>query len=442
MPRRGSFERRLLLALVMFSLVPSLLLIGVGTYLLSEAVALHSSAAAWQSVAESGRGLLEAVDRVGDPRLASAAARHREELSASLLQSGRWEYLNQRALRIIPVVSLLLAGLLGWLAVRSARGIARELARPIRELVGWAGQVAREEPLPAAVPGDPRETGEFGVLRQAFRAMAGELETSRARALEAERTRTWITVARSVAHELKNALTPLRLAVRVLERQAEAAPASREPLEVVGEASERLEELARTFSQFGRLPEGPASEIDLPEQLDYLMRTHLPPAVSHRLLAPIDLPRVVGHHDALARVFANLLLNAAEAMGEGGGSVTVKLAKVGEMVEVRVLDSGPGIAAEPLERIWEPDFTTKSRGTGLGLALVRQTVQAHGGHVGARNRAEGGAEFRVQLPVSYRLSAISYQPGPGSEGGAESDVPPRRGNGWLPKADESETDSR
>jgi len=68
-------------------------------------------------------------------------------------------------------------------------------------------------------------------------------------------------------------------------------------------------------------------------------------------------------------------------------------------VEVRVLDTGPGIPPENLERIWEPDFSTKTRGTGLGLALVRQTVQAHGGRVAARNRAEGGAEFRVVLPL-------------------------------------------
>jgi signal transduction histidine kinase len=408
MPRRGSFERRLLVALVLFSLVPSLLLIGVGTYLLSEVVALHTSSAAWEGVAESGRVLLEAVEGSGDPRLAPPAARHREELSASLLQSGRFEYLNRRALRIIPVLSLLLAGLLGWLAVRSARGIARELSRPIRELTGWAGKVAREEPLPEAAPDDPRESGEFGVLRQAFRTMAGELAVSRARALEAERARTWMTVARSVAHELKNALTPVRLALRVLDRQTESLPAAREPLEVVGEASARLEELALTFSQFGRLPEGEASEIDLREQLDYLLRTHLPPGVSHRLKAPVDLPLVAGHHDALARAFANLLLNAADAMGEAGGTVTVKLAKVGEAVEVRVLDSGPGIAPENLERIWEPDFTTKSRGTGLGLAIVRQTVQAHGGRVGARNRPEGGAEFRVQLPIGRPSSAVGH----------------------------------
>ncbi len=422
MPRRGSFERRLLLALVLFSLIPSLLLIGAGTYLLSETVALHTSAAAWEGVAQSGRELLEAVEREGDPRLLAAAAHHREELSASLLQSGRFEYLNRRAVRVIQVVSLVLAGLLGWLAVRSARGIARELSRPIRELVGWSGRVAREEPLPEPSPGDSRESGEFAALRQAFRDMAGQLAVSRERALEAERARTWVTVARSVAHELKNALTPVQLALRVLERQTASVPAAREPLEVVGEASAQLEELALAFSQFGRLPEGRASEIDLREQFEYLLRTNLPPGIAHRLAAPSDLPRVVGHHDALGRAFANLLLNAADAMGEEGGTVAVELARVGELIEVRVLDEGSGVPAENLERIWEPDFTTKPRGTGLGLAIVKQTVHAHGGRVGARNRPEGGAEFRVQLPIGNGSSVVGRQssvpdgrPEPGAE---------------------------
>jgi signal transduction histidine kinase len=409
MPRRGSFERRLLVALVLFSLVPSLALLGTGTLLLSEAVELNTSPATWAGVRRSGLELLERAERSGDPGLAAAAARHREVLTASLQQSRRWEFLSGRALRVIPVVALLLAALLVGLAFRIARGIARELARPIRELVGWAGIIAREEPLPPGGDAEPAR-GEMAVLHDAFRAMAAELEASRTRALEAERTRAWITVARGVAHELKNSLAPLRLAVRALERQTRGLPSAREPLEVVASESERLEELARSFAQFGHLPEGPVSEIDLCEQLDYLLRTHLPPGVDYRLRAPVDLPRVQGHHDALARAFANLLLNAAEAMGDRGGTVTVKMTTVGDAVEVRVLDSGPGIAEEILDHLWDPGFTTKSRGTGLGLALVRQTVQAHGGGVWARNRPEGGAEFRVVVPVSYQLSAIGYQP--------------------------------
>jgi signal transduction histidine kinase len=403
-----SFERRLLVALALFSLVPSFALIGAGTVLLLEAVELHTAPETWESVRRSGLELLDGAERSGDPGLARAADRHRAVLTASLEQSRRWEFLNRRVLQLIPVVAVLLAALLFWLAVRFARGIARELSRPTRELVEWSGKVARGEALPPPTAA-PRETGEFTVLRDAFREMAAELRSSRERALEAERNRSWVTMARGVAHELKNSLTPLRLAVRALEAQTAALPATREALEVVAGESARLEELARSFAQFGRLPEGPVSEIDLPEQLEYLLRTHLPPGVEHRLRAPLDLPRI--------------------HMSESGGMVTVKMTALGDAVEVRVLDTGPGIAPENLERIWEPDFSTKARGTGLGLALVRTTVQAHGGGVWARNRPEGGAEFRVVLPKSYRLSAIGYR---SSEGEA----------GSVPDVERGATDSR
>jgi signal transduction histidine kinase len=399
MPRRGSFERRLLVALVLFSLVPSLLLLATGTALLWQALQLHASPEAWVQLRQSGRELLELAGRAGDPALARAASEHRQSLDFALHQSRLWDYLDARLLQVIPILALVLAAFLVWLAFRSARGIARELARPIEELVGWAGLIAREEPLPTRVPGSDAG-GDFAVLRDAMRGMAEELAASRARALEEERARAWVTMARGVAHELKNSLTPLRLAVRVLERQTQGLPSTREPVEVVSAEARRLEELARSFAQLGHLPEGPASDIDLCEQLDYLLRTHLPPGVEFRLRSPVDLPHIHGHHDALARAFANLLLNSAEAMGENGGTVTVVLSKQGEAVEVRILDSGPGIPDEDLERIWSPDFTTKSRGTGLGLALVRQTIQAHGGDIRARNRPEGGAEFRVILPTS------------------------------------------
>lgn len=396
MARKTSFERRLLRALLVFSIVPSLLLIGVGTYLLSTSVSLSASAGAWERVAESARNLFEAAEASGDSTIITAATRHREELSASLVQAGRWEYLNERALDAIPIIAILLAIFLIWLAIRSARGLAREMAGPIQEMVEWSETIAREEPLPEPADQPRREPGEFQILRDAFRKMATELALSRSRALEAERARTWVAMARSVAHELKNPLTPMRLAIRTLQR-GDADPLEREALEVMEVESRRLDELARSFAQFGHLPEGPTSEIDLRELFGYLLRAHLPESVPSRLRAPVDLPRIQGHHDALSRAFANLLLNAVDAMN-GDGAITVVLAMRGDAAEIRVLDSGPGIPAEHLEQIWEPDFTTKSRGTGLGLALVRQTIQTHGGGIWAKNRPEGGAEFRILLP--------------------------------------------
>ena len=411
-----SFERRLRTALVLFSILPSLLLLGAGTYVLSATVARTDSRGAWERIAASGRELVGRAEASGDPALAAAGTRHRGELSASLTQARRWEFLLERALVALPLAAVLLGAFLAWLAFRASRGIAHGLSAPVGELVGWAGRVGRGEALPTAGAGDAGGEDEFGILRAAFRQMEAELAASRARALETERMRTWVSMARGVAHELKNPLTPMRLAVRTLEAQGSARdPAAREALEVIAAESARLEELARSFAQLGRVPEGPASEIDLPEMLDYLLRTHLPPEVEPRLRAPVDLSPVLGHYDALSRAFANLLLNAADAV-DGAGAVTVVARSLGDRVEVRVTDTGPGIAPENLERIWEPDFTTKSRGTGLGLALVRQTVRAHGGEVAARNRPEGGAEFRVLLPATRpSRPALAAPPAGGAE---------------------------
>jgi signal transduction histidine kinase len=407
MPPRGSFERRLLIVLVLFALLPTLVLLALGATLASEAVLLTGSPAAWERVAESGRELIGTAELSGDPALVQAAQRHRQELSASLVQARRWEFLISRGLAVLPFLTLGLAALLGWLALRAARAMARGMAAPIRQLVEWSGVIARGETLPEESEEKEPPTSEFAVLRDAFRSMSREITASREKAVEAERVRTWVAMARSVAHELKNPLTPLRLAVHTLEREPQPrSETEREALEVIATEAARLDELARSFAQFGRLPEGPPSEIDLRELLEYLLRSHLPSSVDHRLLTPVDLPRIEGHYDALNRAFANLILNALDAVdaarnGRPGGNIVIKVrvAYEGRGVEVRVLDNGKGIQPEDLERIWEPDFTTKSRGTGLGLALVRQTAQAHGGGAWARNRPEGGAEFRVVLPI-------------------------------------------
>lgn len=406
MRRSGWFERRLLLALVLFSFVPSLLLIGVGTVLLSDAAYLQSTPAVWENLADSGRRLLELSEASGDTALTQAAALHREELTVSVQQAQRWAYLNRRVVAILPWTGLLFLLVLSALAVRFARGIARDMSRPIRELVKWSGMVARNEPLPGAAT-DPRDDGEFATLRESFRGMAAEIQTSRAREVETASVRAAVALARGVAHELKNALTPLTLAIRTLQRHRSGSPDELSAIEVMEAESRRLEALARAFSQFGRPPEGPHSPVDIGEMLEYLVRTHLPAGIDPVIRIDEDLPAVNGYYDPLSRAFANLLLNAAEAIGEGGGVVTVEARRNGEAeIQVLVRDSGPGLPDDGANRIWDPDFTTKAQGTGLGLALVRQTVNAHGGYVEAANSGAGGAEFRVVLPAATEAAGV------------------------------------
>ena len=226
--------------------------------------------------------------------------------------------------------------------------------------------------------------------------MAKELEEGRRQAIQAERLRSWTDMARRVAHELKNPLTPMRMAAdnvsRLDGRTAQEAGA------VLREEIGRLDEMARTFSQFGKMPEGPPSEVDLVELLRSLVDQHDGAGVSLELISTPDLPRIRGHYDALLRSFRNLLLNAMDAAGPEG-VVELRVFQETDLLHIEIRDNGEGIAEEHLDQIWEPDFTTKSRGTGLGLPLVRQTIAIHKGTVDGRNHPDGGAVFSVELPV-------------------------------------------
>ena len=208
-------------------------------------------------------------------------------------------------------------------------------------------------------------------------------------------------MARRIAHDLKNPLAPMRMAAQTVLRSSDSNAV--QAGEVLLDEIARLDELSRSFAQFGRPPEGPPSAVDMRELVNELSRRVDPGKTLLELDLPPDPPLFVhGHPVALERVLRNLIVNALDAGAEreGEGSpVQIVLRTLGDGIEVRILDHGPGLPPGDEARIWEPDFTTKRRGTGLGLPLVQQVVEAHGGHVEARTRPEGGAEFRLVLPA-------------------------------------------
>jgi signal transduction histidine kinase len=237
-----------------------------------------------------------------------------------------------------------------------------------------------------------------------MREMASELELGRARAVEAERAATLRESARQVAHELKNPLTPIRFAVDRLRRDAHRIPPELgETIEVLAIESARLEGMARSFAQFGRLPEGPRADVDVGELVRHTARTTIPPDMDVSVEVGDDVPMIQGHHDALARALSNVMLNAVDACRDGG-SVGVRVRRSNgngrAAVELTVSDTGCGIPPEKLARIWDPYVTSKPGGTGLGLAIARQTVLAHAGTVDAVSTPGVGTEIRFVLPVS------------------------------------------
>ena len=292
------FRTRLFLILTLFATLPSLLLTLVWAGTFARALPLVSGSSAWErAAATGGRAIAAAQQAPLSPGDRAALRAHEIELQESLTQARRFGFIAQRAVPIIAVVAVLALGVLVVVSSRVAGHLSRQLSRPIDELVGWTDRLGRGQELPE---GPPRKGApEFAVLRSRMRSVARELRDARAQEIEAERLRAFRESARQVAHELKNPLTPIRFAVARLRR--EAPPSLTDAVEVLDAESQRLEEMARSFTQFGRLPEGPAADVDVAELVRYTTRASVPPDVEADVRIDGDVPMIRGHHDALAR---------------------------------------------------------------------------------------------------------------------------------------------
>ncbi|HJU72659.1 MAG TPA: ATP-binding protein [Gemmatimonadaceae bacterium] len=404
---RLAFRSRLFVILLLFAVVPALVLTVAWGVFANKTLPLVGGGAAWDRLAQSGKELVTSLQTARlSPGQQARVGAHTRELEESITQARRLRFLSERAQPAVLLGGVLALALLGFAALRVAGHLSRQLSRPLDELVGWTDKIARGQQLTAT--SSARGAPEFDALRRHMRAMDGELRDARARELEAERLRAFRESARRVAHELKNPLTPIRFALARIQR--EAPNELQESIDVVRVETERLETLARSFAQFGRLPEGPAAEIDVEEMVRYTTRATVPPDIGLDMDIAADLPRLTGHYDALQRAFTNVLLNAVEACSaKTDARIGVRVDRVRdnghESVAIMVRDTGPGIPADRLGAIWDPYVTNKPGGTGLGLAIARQAVEAHGGSVSASSASGVGTEVRFSIPVGSKTPA-------------------------------------
>ena len=406
--KQVGFRARLFLILLGFALVPTIVLTAAWEMTVVRALPLLGTAPAMERIAETGSRALAATRSA--PLTADQRAlldEHRRALDEGLLRGRQMEFLMTRRAPVLAALLALAATLLmGLVASRVAGHLSRNLSRPLSELVGWTAMIGRGESLPE---GPPRKGApEFVVLRNRMREMADELHLGRTRALEAERTTALREAARQVAHEIKNPLTPIRFAIARLRR--DAPESLRDTIDVLETESQRLDEMARSFAQFGRLPEGPQAPVDLAELVRACTRSAVPEETPVAITVDEDVPMVPGHAEALGRALTNVLLNAVEAgPPESPIAVAVRRAPATAghraMVEIVVRDAGVGIPASKLERIWEPYVTHKAGGTGLGLAIVRQTLHAHGGTTAVESTPGQGTTITLGLPIETRNDA-------------------------------------
>lgn len=331
---------------------------------------------------------------------------------------------------------VLLAAVIGaTLSILLSIVVGRALAGPIGLLQRAAATVGSGR-LSVRLP-EPK-SDEFGQLFSSFNRMVRQLRRARAREVRTARVLAWGEMARQVAHEIKNPLTPIRLAVQHLrrawrDRRGDFGELLDENVDQVLVEIDRLNEIARAFSRYGapRDEAGPLRAVDVARVVREALTLYRAGETGIRYIDRLEpsLPAVRARVDEMREVLLNLLENARDAV-DGEGEVVVAGRAADGVVEIEVSDSGPGIGEDLIPRIFEPHFSTRSSGTGLGLAIVRRLVESWGGEVDASSDAERGTTLRLRIPVVEEsgdepVEASSPEPqapgddAPGAEAGGD-----------------------
>lgn len=320
------------------------------------------------------------------------------------LRFSRGDLLATRAQ--VRTAFLALAAISLVLAAVAAFFVSRRVTRPVEALTDATARLAGGA-LHTQVA--VQATGELQTLVESFNRMGTDLRSATERLVASERLAAWQEVAKRLAHELKNPLTPIQMSLETLL----AASAKNDPrfqavfkdsAAAILEEVQRLKRTIDAFSQFARLPRPVLAPLSLAELGAQVLSLYAPHAGGEparvRFLGDFE-PNlwVQADRDQLTQVLVNLLKNAQEAMEGRSGNITARCRSEGPRAILEVVDEGPGVPESQRARILEPYVSTKPNGTGLGLAITLRILEEHGGQleVGANPNGQG-AVFRITLP--------------------------------------------
>jgi signal transduction histidine kinase len=334
------------------------------------------------------------------------AGENNQVLGILLVGTSRRPYIElRRQIRSAALLAgaggLLLAVLLsGWAAARVTRPV-EQLANAAREVAAgnWNAQV------------NVTSSDELGELAEAFNRMTRELLDHKERLVQAERVAAWRELARRLAHELKNPLFPLQLTVENLLRARQQTPQQFE--EILNESSStllaeiaNLKAIISRFGEFSKMPQPQFQRVqinDLMQNCSRLFGAQFQSGdrakIECRLELAGNLPEIAADPELLHRALSNLILNAMDAMPQGG-TLTLRTGAEEEKVSIEISDTGAGLTPEECERLFTPYYTTKTHGTGLGLAVVQSVISDHGGKISVHSQAGQGTTFRIELPCN------------------------------------------
>jgi two-component system, NtrC family, nitrogen regulation sensor histidine kinase NtrY len=294
----------------------------------------------------------------------------------------------------VYAIIIVIIMLVGW-------GVAQQLSTPVRQLTLAARQVGKGN-LDVRV--EPRSSDEIGELVRSFDQMVGEIKVSRVNLASAERKLAWSEMAKQVAHEIKNPLTPMKLSIQHLRHafkdKAKDLPSIVESTtQTIVEQIDALSRIATEFAHFARLPEKRFEKIDINQAVqDCVELFSKIKGIEIRTKFDDHDCHLIADRDELRRVFINILRNSVQAMRKGG-VITIRSQRVDNTCRIRFTDSGEGIPEHVLPRVFDPNFSTKTDGTGLGLAISQKIIQELNGTITISSEVGKGTTVEISLPV-------------------------------------------
>lgn len=300
---------------------------------------------------------------------------------------------------LMNLYMLLLAAALG-----AAYFISSRITRPLmvlQEKFGSTRLGQRNEQI------EWKRDDEIGSLVKQYNIMVDELEVSTELLARSERESAWREMAKQVAHEIKNPLTPMKLNIQLLQKaMQENSPRLGELTEKVSrmlmEQIDALTSIASSFSSFARMPKGRKEKVDLREIISSVTNLYgNSSSVQIELNDSVGKYFVLADKEELVRLFGNLVKNAIQSIPEGAaGKVEIKIKEMNKQCIVSISDNGTGIPRELQSRIFTPNFTTKTGGMGLGLAIVKSIAEGMGGRAWFETEEGRGTTFFIEIPLA------------------------------------------
>jgi two-component system, NtrC family, sensor kinase len=291
------------------------------------------------------------------------------------------------AMLFLAVIAIGVGVAVMWVATRTLR--------PLRTLAERAREIARGDYKQRV---DASSPDEIGALGREFNAMAAALDEREQRLIRSERLAAVGKIAAVITHEVRNPLSSIGLNAELLEE--ETSGEAKELARAIVKEVDRLTEITEEYLRFARLPRPKLEREDLGAIVSSLLDFLQKELQARKVVLDVDidpgLPAIAADEHQLRQALLNLMRNAVDAMGEGG-RLTVRATAPGPVVELTIADNGEGIAPEHLAKIFDPFFSTKEGGTGLGLALTQQIIVEHGGRIEVTSERGRGTTFVVRL---------------------------------------------